>query len=93
MWVMAIAAGHAMLVHAALHAAAPSLVFPAWLNEGMAEWFEARATGKRSLSQGERSYLAQAASQGQLFSLASMSRSQGIQCACAGYHQSFLQLN
>ncbi len=38
------------LVHAALDAAAPSLIFPAWLNEGLAEWFEARSVGKRHLS-------------------------------------------
>ena len=34
------------LVHAALAAAGPSVVVPAWLNEGLAEWFERRATGR-----------------------------------------------
>lgn len=41
---------HHELVHAAFDAAAPSLVLPAWLNEGTAEWFENRALGKRHLS-------------------------------------------
>jgi hypothetical protein len=41
------------LVHAALDAAAPSLVYPGWLNEGIAEWFEVRSLGKRGLSTGE----------------------------------------
>jgi hypothetical protein len=45
---------HHELVHAALDAAAPSLIFPGWVNEGGAEWFEARALGKRGLSSAER---------------------------------------
>jgi hypothetical protein len=48
---------HHELVHAAFDAAAPSLVLPAWLNEGVAEWFESRTHGKRSLSASERAYL------------------------------------
>ena len=43
---------HHELVHAALDAAAPSLALPAWLNEGLAEWFAARAAGRPAL--GER---------------------------------------
>jgi len=49
---------HHELVHAAFDAAAPSLILPAWLNEGAAEWFEARAAGKRHLSGPEAAYLA-----------------------------------
>ena len=45
------------LVHAALDASAPSTVFPGWFNEGLAEWFEVRILGKRSLSAGERAAL------------------------------------
>jgi hypothetical protein len=60
---------HHELVHAAFDAEAPSLVLPAWLNEGIAEWFEARAVGKRGLSSREGAALAEAARQGQLFSL------------------------
>ncbi len=48
---------HHELVHAAFAAEAPSLVLPAWLNEGIAEWFESRTHGKRRLSPGEWSYL------------------------------------
>src|SRR2546423_1267924 len=33
---------HHELVHAALDAAAPTLWLPGWVNEGVAEWFEAR---------------------------------------------------
>lgn len=44
---------HHELVHAALDAAAPSLAAPAWWNEGLAEWFEARAHGARRLTVGE----------------------------------------
>ena len=64
---------HHELVHAALHAEAPSLLLPAWLNEGLSEWFEARALGQRQLSVRERQYLGQAAAQGSLFSLAQLS--------------------
>jgi len=58
---------HHELVHAALHVAKPSLAVPAWLNEGLAEWFEARTLGKRHLSPAERSQLERAARQGALF--------------------------
>lgn len=51
---------HHELVHAAFDAAAPSLVLPAWLNEGIAEWFENRTHGKRGLSAAEWAYLRQA---------------------------------
>lgn len=64
---------HHELVHAALDAAAPSLVFPAWINEGGAEWFEARALGKRGLSSREWTVLRQLAAQGELASLAGLS--------------------
>ena len=63
---------HHELVHAALDAAAPALIFPGWVNEGGAEWFEARAHGKRGLSPWERSALAQMASQGELHALQSL---------------------
>jgi hypothetical protein len=54
------------LVHAAFDAEAPSLVLPAWLNEGVAEWFEARAYGKRRLTPREWAALQQVADAGQL---------------------------
>ena len=64
---------HHELVHAALDAAAPSYSLPAWLNEGFAEWFEARTQGKRHLNGAERSMLLNAKSNGALFQLSSLS--------------------
>jgi hypothetical protein len=64
---------HHELVHAAFDAAAPSFVLPAWLNEGLAEWFEARAVGKRRLSPGELGALARAARENRLYSFAELS--------------------
>lgn len=61
------------LVHAALDMAAPSLTLPAWLNEGLAEWFEVRESGQRQLQGWQRGALAAASKQGHLFSLASLS--------------------
>jgi hypothetical protein len=66
---------HHELVHAALDAAAPSYILPAWLNEGLAEWFEARTQGKRHLNGYELAMLSSAKSNGALFSLASLSTS------------------
>lgn len=59
---------HHELVHAAFDAAAPSMLFPGWFNEGLAEWFEARTHGKRLLSAGELSALERSAQAGQLIS-------------------------
>ena len=64
---------HHELVHAAFDVEAPRLRLPAWMNEGVAEWFEARAMGKRALTARERGILSQYARQGQLFSLADLS--------------------
>ncbi len=64
---------HHELVHAALDAEAPHLIHPAWLNEGLAEWFEARTIGKRRLSTREEGYLVNLAAEGRLFSLADLS--------------------
>jgi hypothetical protein len=44
---------HHEFVHAALHAAARQGTFPGWLNEGIAEYFERLALGRRSPSHGE----------------------------------------
>jgi hypothetical protein len=64
---------HHELIHAALDAAAPSYRPPAWLNEGLAEWFEARTQGKRTLSGAERGALVEARRRGVLFSLGALS--------------------
>jgi hypothetical protein len=65
---------HHELVHAAFFAEAPSLVLPAWLNEGVAEWFEARVLSKRYLSPGELDYLARANAAGAWLGLDVLSR-------------------
>ena len=64
---------HHELVHAAFDAEAPRLVLPAWMNEGIAEWFEARAGGKRRLSTAEHGALVELAGRGALFRLAELS--------------------
>jgi hypothetical protein len=64
---------HHELVHAAFDSEAPRLNLPAWMNEGIAEWFEARAVGKRQLSGRERSALVRAAKRGALFALSELS--------------------
>lgn len=64
---------HHELVHAAFDAEAPRVRLPAWMNEGIAEWFEARAVGKRRLSAGEGAALTSLAQRGGLFALADLS--------------------
>lgn len=64
---------HHELVHAAFAAEAPSLALPAWMNEGLAEWFEGRATGHRRLSAGQWAALEEAARAGRLPTLAQLS--------------------
>ncbi len=61
------------LAHAAFAAEAPSLGLPAWFNEGVAEWFEARTQSKRRLTGGEFDYLVRASRHGALLPLGSMS--------------------
>jgi hypothetical protein len=63
---------HHELVHAALGAVAPGAAIPGWLNEGLAEWFEARSSGKRHLSPWEEAALRGAAAAGHLPSLAEL---------------------
>jgi hypothetical protein len=55
---------HHELVHAAFDLASPSYRPPAWVNEGVAEWFENRALGKRRLSAAEWAALAEASRRG-----------------------------
>ncbi|MCH2170330.1 hypothetical protein MK489_06080 [Myxococcota bacterium] len=54
------------LVHASLDMEAPSRAIPAWLNEGLAEWLEARTLGKRRLSPWEHGRLASALKAGRM---------------------------
>ncbi len=64
---------HHELVHAALDARAPSLVAPAWWNEGLAEWFESRAHGARRLTAGQWARLAAVSRDGGWLSIAQLS--------------------
>ena len=84
---------HHELVHAAWDAEAPSLILPAWLNEGVAEWFEARAIGKHQLSGREASALSQLARQGRLMSFWDLSEPSfsrmGPESARLAYLQSY----
>ena len=81
------------LVHAALDAAAPSMVFPGWVNEGGAEWFEVRVMGKRSLSNNERATLAALGRTGELHGIAQLSvpafGRMGPRAASVAYLQSY----
>jgi hypothetical protein len=63
---------HHELVHAALDAAAPTLALPGWVNEGTAEWFEARTQGNRGLGLHESAALAELAQRGELFGLSAL---------------------
>ena len=82
---------HHELVHAALDGEAPSMIFPGWVNEGGAEWFAARALGKRSLSSREWAVLRFLAGDGGLLSLADLSVPAfgRMQNARAAYLQSY----
>ena len=57
---------HHEYVHAAFDAAAPSLVLPALLNEGLAEWFARATTGAAGLAPNEARWLLDAAAGGGL---------------------------
>jgi hypothetical protein len=62
------------LVHAAFDQAARSLPVPAWLNEGLAEWFAYRTAGRRHLAPGEATALRAAAHSGALPPLSELGR-------------------
>jgi len=64
---------HHELVHAAFDQALPNTVLPAWFNEGVAEWFEARAMGQHKLAAWQVRALSGAARNGELFSLGELS--------------------
>jgi hypothetical protein len=65
---------HHELFHAALDAVAPSVVYPAWINEGTAEWFEFRTAGVRTLPTRGREILSQLAAGNALLPLATLSQ-------------------
>ena len=88
---------HHELVHAALDAAAPSYVAPAWLNEGFAEWFEVRTLGKRGLDPWEWNALRQAYREGALLPVGTLSRRSfaglGPRAARVAYLQSYAMVD
>jgi hypothetical protein len=63
---------HHEYLHAALDAASSSYRVPGWVNEGLAEWFEALAVGKRGLSRGQHARLASAVRDGSAPTLAEL---------------------
>ncbi len=87
---------HHELVHAAFDAAAPSLILPAWMNEGVAEWFEARAMSKRYLSPGELGHLQRAGNAGNLLPIGALSAPTfagfGPEAASLAYLQSYAMI-
>jgi hypothetical protein len=82
---------HHELVHAALAAEAPSLVIPAWLNEGLAEWFDARAVGQRLLSARQYGLLVKNARSGRLYTLDDLSRPNLAHLGPRSAHLAYLQ--
>ena len=83
-------------VHAALHSVARGLA-PAWLNEGLAEFFEARALGKRDLSAREAAGLRQASRSGAWIPLAALSTPSfshmGADAASLAYLESYATID
>ena len=82
---------HHELVHAALDAAAPSFTLPAWLNEGLAEWFAARAAGRPALSRGQRAFLAESARRGALLPLEAIAEPSLVHLAAEEAPLAYLQ--
>ena len=84
------------LVHAAFDQAMPSFGLPAWLNEGSAEWLEARVFSKRRLSRGELNALTHAARNGGLVPISQLSTRSfgrlGPRAAQLAYLQSYAMI-
>jgi hypothetical protein len=79
------------LVHAALDAAAPSLRLPAWLNEGLADWFAARAAGRPALGSHHVAYLDDAARRGALLPLDAIAQPSLVHLAARDAPLAYLQ--
>ena len=65
---------HHEFVHATLDAASPRGSFPGWLNEGIAEYFERLALGRRTPSFGEYAALRNAHAEGRWIPLVELSQ-------------------
>ena len=79
------------LVHAALDAAAPSLALPIWLNEGLAEWFAARAAGRPALDGRRQALLTDGARRGMLLPLEAISEPSLLHLAAEDAPLAYLQ--
>lgn len=55
---------HHEYVHAVIDSAAPGHIFPSWLNEGLAEYFEHMVAGRKRIHGGEAKYLHDAIQRG-----------------------------
>lgn len=88
---------HHEYVHAAFHARDPSFEVPAFANEGIAEWFENLAIGKKDLSLGEARVLETLSRRGKLLPIRVLQRSGFVDVAPddAGlaYLQSYATVN
>ena len=83
---------HHEYTHAALDWEAAGL-FPAWLNEGLAEYFEARGVGRRHLTHGQFAALADASRSGRWIPLRALSQPSfthlGSESAALAYLESY----
>ncbi len=84
---------HHELVHAAFDQALPGTPLPAWFNEGVAEWFEARSMGQHKLADWQQRALSNTARSGGLFTLDELSTAAlghlGPRAAQLAYLQSY----
>jgi hypothetical protein len=84
---------HHELVHAALHNASRALIYPGWVNEGGAEWFEVRVLGKRGISVQEQQVLGELSRTGKLHALQTLNVAafgrMGPRAASIAYLQSY----
>ena len=84
---------HHELAHAAFDHAAPSMILPGWLSEGAAEWFAARALGKRHLSAGQLGALQRSLREGALIPMSTLNKPTfgrlGNHAASLAYLQSY----
>ncbi len=84
---------HHELAHATFDDAAPSMILPGWLSEGAAEWFAARALGKRHLSAGQLGALQRSLREGALIPMSTLNKPTfgrlGNHAASLAYLQSY----
>ena len=88
---------HHELFHAALDAVSPSVVYPAWVNEGIAEWFEFRTAGVRTMPARGHEILAGLSARNGLMPLQTLSQPNyvrlGNDAAQVAYLQSYAMID